>query len=165
MQRRPGMADGEAGGRTLGAVIKEKDEELALFLEMRRREKERGAAADHLLLSGAAAAAGDGMLQSAEPKPAAYKVGGGFRRAPGGADDFLNADAGDKNDYDWLLTPPGTPLFPSLDVESKRSPVSQVGTPKARPTALKSRVSHWNISYTLVLRSTGLFQSIIPSTT
>ena len=28
-------------GRTLGAVIKEKDEELALFLEMRKREKER----------------------------------------------------------------------------------------------------------------------------
>ncbi|KAF8662860.1 hypothetical protein HU200_055440 [Digitaria exilis] len=86
------------------------------------------------------------MLQSAgesfEPKPAAYKVGGGFRRAPGGADDFLNADAGDKNDYDWLLTPPGTPLFPSLDVESKRSPVSQVGTPKARPTALKSRLAN-----------------------
>ncbi|KAF8705042.1 hypothetical protein HU200_031300 [Digitaria exilis] len=152
MQRRPGMADGEAGGRTLGAVIKEKDEELALFLEMRRREKERGVAADHLLLSGAAAAAGDGMLQSGppppavpcvvEPKPAAYKVGGGFRRAPGGADDFLNADAGDKNDYDWLLTPPGTPLFPSLDVESKRSPVSQVGTPKACPTALKSRLAN-----------------------
>ena len=39
-----------------------------------------------------------------EPKPAAYKVaGGGFRRAPGGADDFLNADAGDKNDYDWWV--------------------------------------------------------------
>ncbi|KAG2587074.1 polycystic kidney disease protein 1-like 3 [Panicum virgatum] len=136
MQRRAGMADGEARGRTLGAVIKEKDEELALFLEMRRREKERGAAA------------GDGMLQldpppPAEPKPAAYKVaGGGFRRAPGGADDFLNADAGDKNDYDWLLTPPGTPLFPSLDVESKRSPVSQVGTPKTRPTALKSRLAN-----------------------
>ena len=37
-----------------------------------------------------------------EPKPAAYKVaGGGFRRAPGGVDDFLNADASDKNDYDW----------------------------------------------------------------
>lgn len=60
-----GMADGEARGRTLGAVIKEKDEELALFLEMRRREKERGAAAaaaaDQLLLSGDAVA-GDGML-------------------------------------------------------------------------------------------------------
>ncbi|CAL4965128.1 unnamed protein product [Urochloa decumbens] len=150
MQRRVGMPDGEARGRTLGAVIKEKDEELALFLEMRRREKERGAAAaaaDQLLLSGGAAA-GDGMRQldphpPAEPKPAAYKVaGGGFRRAPGGADDFLNADAGDKNDYDWLLTPPGTPLFPSLDVESKRSPVSQVGTPKTRPTSLKSRLAN-----------------------
>ncbi|RCV24587.1 hypothetical protein SEVIR_5G095600v4 [Setaria viridis] len=147
MQRRAGISDGEARGRTLGAVIKEKDEELALFLEMRRREKERGAAADQLLLSGGAAA-GDGVLQldalpPAEPKPAAYKVAGvGFRRAPGGADDFLNADAGDKNDYDWLLTPPGTPLFPSLDVESKRSPVSQVGTPKTRPTALKSRLAN-----------------------
>ncbi|CAL4958046.1 unnamed protein product [Urochloa decumbens] len=150
MQRRVGMADGEARGRTLGAVIKEKDEELALFLEMRRREKERGAAAaaaDGLLLSGGAAA-GDGMRQldphqPAEPKPTAYKVAsGGFRRAPGGADDFLNADAGDKNDYDWLLTPPGTPLFPSLDVESKRSPVSQVGTPKTRPTSLKSRLAN-----------------------
>lgn len=146
------MADGEARGRTLGAVIKEKDEELALFLEMRRREKERGAAAaDQLLLSGAAAAAGDGARQfgvlppagesfvpaffvgppaavshafcscfdgnpsllsdlnlwlrvAVEPKPAAYKVaGGGFRKAPGGADDFLNADAGDKNDYDWWV--------------------------------------------------------------
>ncbi|XP_008672700.1 uncharacterized protein [Zea mays] len=155
MQRRVGMADGEARGRTLGAVIKEKDEELALFLEMRRREKERGAAAaaaavaaaDQLLLSGDSVA-GDGMLllgppPPAEPKPVAYKVaGGGFRRAPGGADDFLHADAGDKNDYDWLLTPPGTPLFPSLEVESKRSPVSQAGTPKTRPTALKSRLSN-----------------------
>ncbi|EES02509.1 hypothetical protein BDA96_03G081200 [Sorghum bicolor] len=155
MQRRVvGMADGDARGRTLGAVIKEKDEELALFLEMRRREKERGAAAaaaaaaaDQLLLSGDAVA-GDGMLlldppPPAEPKPAAYKVAGcGFRRAPGGADDFLNADAGDKNDYDWLLTPPGTPLFPSLEVESKRSPVSQAGTPKTRQTALKSRLSN-----------------------
>jgi hypothetical protein len=29
-----------SSGRTLGMVIKEKDEELALFLEMRKREKE-----------------------------------------------------------------------------------------------------------------------------
>ena len=75
MQRRVvGMADGEARGRTLGAVIKEKDEELALFLEMRRREKERGAAAaaaaDQLLLSGDVAA-GDGMLLLDPPPPPA----------------------------------------------------------------------------------------------
>lgn len=29
-----------SSGKTLGMVIKEKDEELALFLEMRKREKE-----------------------------------------------------------------------------------------------------------------------------
>ncbi|KAJ8535427.1 hypothetical protein K7X08_023147 [Anisodus acutangulus] len=56
-----------------------------------------------------------------------------------GADDFLNAD-NDKNEYDWLLTPPGTPLFPSLEMESQKTVMSQLGTPKARPTALKSRV-------------------------
>ncbi|XP_062192666.1 uncharacterized protein LOC133896157 [Phragmites australis] len=147
---RAAMADGgEARGRTLGAVIKEKDEELALFLEMRRREKERGAAAaEQLLLSGHGdGAAGDGLLlldprPPAEPKAAAYKMTGGFRRAPGGADDFLHADGGDKNDYDWLLTPPGTPLFPSLEAQSKKSPVGQVGTPKTRPTALKSRLAN-----------------------
>ncbi|KQK02627.1 nascent polypeptide-associated complex subunit alpha, muscle-specific form [Brachypodium distachyon] len=146
---------GEGRGRTLGAVIKEKDDELALFLEMRRRDKERGAA--ELLLSGDGAdAAGDGLLlldpppqpppppPPAEPKaaPAAYRMGGGFRRAPGGADDFLNSDAGDKNDYDWLLTPPGTPLFPSHEAAPKRSPVSQTGTPKTRQAALKSRLAN-----------------------
>lgn len=39
-----------------------------------------------------------------------------------------------------LLTPPGTPLFPSLEMESQRTVMSQIGTPKALPTALKSRV-------------------------
>ncbi|RLM74011.1 polycystic kidney disease protein 1-like 3 [Panicum miliaceum] len=50
MQRRAGMADGEARRRMLDAV-KEMDVELALLLEMPRREKERGAAANQLLLS------------------------------------------------------------------------------------------------------------------
>lgn len=39
-----------------------------------------------------------------------------------------------------LLTPPGTPLFPSLEMESQRTVMSQIGTPKALPTVLKSRV-------------------------
>ncbi|KAK3020666.1 hypothetical protein RJ639_046259 [Escallonia herrerae] len=58
-------------------------------------------------------------------------------------DDFLNSD-NDKNDYDWLLTPPGTPLFPSLEMESQKTVMSQIGngTPKARPTALKSRLAN-----------------------
>ncbi|KAG8048817.1 hypothetical protein GUJ93_ZPchr0009g1198 [Zizania palustris] len=52
-------------GRTLWAVIKEKDEELAFFLEMRHQEKERGvvaAAAEQLMRSG------DGVYAAAEGK-------------------------------------------------------------------------------------------------
>lgn len=39
------------------------------------------------------------------------------------------------------MTPPGTPLFPSLEMESNRANMIEIGTPNARPTALKSRVS------------------------
>ncbi|VAH56386.1 unnamed protein product [Triticum turgidum subsp. durum] len=81
----------------------------------------------------------------AEPRAApapAYRMAGGFRRAPGGADDFLHSDAGDKSDYDWLLTPPGTPLFPSHEAAPKRSPVSQTGSPKTRQNSLKSRLAN-----------------------
>ncbi|XP_008782693.2 putative protein TPRXL isoform X2 [Phoenix dactylifera] len=39
-----------------------------------------------------------------------------------GADDLFSADIG-KSDYDWLLTPPGTPLFSSLDA-SEHQPFS-----------------------------------------
>uniref|UniRef100_A0A453DVX6 Uncharacterized protein n=1 Tax=Aegilops tauschii subsp. strangulata TaxID=200361 RepID=A0A453DVX6_AEGTS len=144
---RVAMADGGGGGRTLGAVIREKDEELALFLEMRRRDKERaGAAADMLLAGDGEDPDGDGLLlldpsPPAAPAPA-YRMAGGFRRAPGGADDFLHSDAGDKSDYDWLLTPPGTPLFPSHEAAPKRSPVSQTGSPKTRHNSLKSRLAN-----------------------
>ncbi|RVW81332.1 hypothetical protein CK203_038103 [Vitis vinifera] len=120
-------------GSLRSSVMKEKDEELALFLEMRKREKERS----HLLL-----------LQDSEEfdAPLGAKPGSSpiFNIAPSPpprktvADDFLNSD-NDKNDYDWLLTPPGTPLFPSLEMESQKTVMSRIGTPKARPTALKSR--------------------------
>ncbi|XP_059627988.1 uncharacterized protein LOC132270802 isoform X2 [Cornus florida] len=42
----------------------------------------------------------------------------------------------------WLLTPPGTPLFPSLEMESQKTVMSQIGTPKAHPTVLKSRLAN-----------------------
>ncbi|XVF84000.1 hypothetical protein PTKIN_Ptkin16aG0539900 [Pterospermum kingtungense] len=41
-----------------------------------------------------------------------------------------------------LLTPPGTPLFPSLEMESQKTLMSQISSPKARPTALKSRLAN-----------------------
>ncbi|PKI39570.1 hypothetical protein CRG98_040040 [Punica granatum] len=115
--------------------MKDKEEELQLFLEMRKREKERS----DLLLNNAAEF--DAPLGS---KPGTSPI---FNLAPSAAprklatDDFLNADS-DKNDYDWLLTPPGTPLFPSLEMESQKTLMNQLGTPKARPTALKSRLAN-----------------------
>ncbi|KAK8531765.1 hypothetical protein V6N12_053228 [Hibiscus sabdariffa] len=41
-----------------------------------------------------------------------------------------------------LLSPPGTPLFPSLELESQKTVLSPIGTPKARVTAAKSRVAN-----------------------
>ncbi|CAA0836613.1 Unknown protein [Striga hermonthica] len=112
-----------------------RDEDLALFREMRKREKER----NDLLLQNAdefEAPLGHGTspifnIPSATSAP--------VRKT--GPDDFLNSE-NDKNDYDWLLTPPGTPLFPSLEMEQHKTVASQLGTPKARPTALKSRLAN-----------------------
>ncbi|KAG9453974.1 hypothetical protein H6P81_006878 [Aristolochia fimbriata] len=124
-------------GRTLGTMMKEKEEELALFLEMRKREKERNSL----------------LLQSPEDLDSTLGQKGGsspiFKIVSStppprktATDDFLNSE-GDKTDYDWLLTPPGTPLFPSLETETNKPTVmSQIGTPKTRPTALKSRLAN-----------------------
>ncbi|ONI24588.1 hypothetical protein PRUPE_2G248600 [Prunus persica] len=119
------------------SVRKEKEEELALFLEMKKREKER----NDLLLNSSEEF--DAPLGS---KPGTSPIFNISSSTPApqrktGADDFLNSD-NDKNDYDWLLTPPGTPLFPSLEMESHRTMMSQLGTPKARPTVLKSRLAN-----------------------
>ncbi|MQM14338.1 hypothetical protein Taro_047268, partial [Colocasia esculenta] len=127
-------------GRTLGAVMKDnKDEDLALFLDMRKRDKERQ---NGLLLT--CNNSTDELDPPPGSKPGSSPIFKIVQSAPTrrtGADDFLNSD-GDKNDYDWLLTPPGTPLFPSLDKEVQRSPVGTVGTPKTRSTALKSRLAN-----------------------
>ncbi|XP_023771071.1 uncharacterized protein LOC111919722 [Lactuca sativa] len=114
--------------------VKEKEEELGLFLEMRKREKER----NNLLQNSEEFDSSLGSIEGCSPMfgmPAATPA----RKT--GADEFLNSE-NDKNDYDWLLTPPGTPLFPSLESESQKPVMGQIGTPKARPTALKSRLSN-----------------------
>ncbi|XP_031488514.1 flocculation protein FLO11-like [Nymphaea colorata] len=126
LHQRPGMK--------LGSVMKEKEEELALFLEMRKREKER----QNLLIHNAEEL--DPSLGSRPGSSPVFKIATATAPRKIGSDDFLNSD-GDKNDYDWLLTPPGTPLFPSLEKESHGSVTGQLGTPKVRSTALKSRLS------------------------
>ncbi|KAL9421663.1 hypothetical protein AB3S75_034021 [Citrus x aurantiifolia] len=117
------------------SMMKEKDEELSLFLEMRKREKEQG---NLLLNSSEEFDAPLGSRPGTSPIFNISSSNAATRKI--GADDFLNSD-NDKNDYDWLLTPPGTPLFPSLEMESQKSVMSQIGTPKVRATALESRLA------------------------
>ncbi|XP_010486450.1 PREDICTED: mucin-5AC [Camelina sativa] len=118
----------------------DRDEELSLFLEMRRREKEHRA--DSLLtgsdnvssinetLKAAAAAALSGVSETASSQR--YPL----RRTA--AENFLYSE-NEKSDYDWLLTPPGTPQF---EKESHRSVMNQLDAPTSRPTALKSRLGN-----------------------
>ncbi|XP_059317911.1 uncharacterized serine-rich protein C215.13-like [Lycium ferocissimum] len=120
-------------GSFRNSVMKEKEEELALFFEMRRKEKER----DDLLLF-----QNNDEFDGSKAGDSLFNIGSATTTVrKNGADDFLNAD-NDKNDYEWLLTPPSTPLFPSLEMESQKTMMSQMGTAKARPTALKSRLAH-----------------------
>ncbi|KAK9282713.1 hypothetical protein L1049_010933 [Liquidambar formosana] len=124
----------QQAGSLRTSTRKEKEEDLALFLEMRKREKERN---NLLLLQNSEEF--DAPLGSKPGTSPIFNIASSTPARKTGADDFLNSD-NDKNDYDWLLTPPGTPLFPSLERESPKTVMSQIGTPKAQPTAPKSRV-------------------------
>ncbi|XP_073036311.1 uncharacterized protein [Primulina eburnea] len=112
-----------------------KDEDLALFREMRKQDKDRNSLlsqnSDELDSSMEMVSGGSPLFNI--PSATAAPVRKTCR------DDFLNS-GNDKNDYEWLLTPPGTPLFPSLEMESHKTVMSQLGPPKANPTALKSRL-------------------------
>ncbi|KAJ6317774.1 hypothetical protein OIU76_013335 [Salix suchowensis] len=116
-------------------MMKEKEEELALFLEMKKREKEQ----NNLLLFNNTEDF-EAPFGSRHGNSPIFNISSSTPARKTGADDFLNSE-NDKHDYDWLLSPPGTPLFPSLEMESQRTIMSQNGTPKARPTALKSRLA------------------------
>ncbi|XP_071686642.1 uncharacterized protein [Rutidosis leptorrhynchoides] len=116
--------------------LKDKDEELGLFLEMRKREKERD-----LLFQNTDEDEFDSSLGSIEGTSQMFSMPSVTSARKNGADELLNSE-NDKNDYDWLLTPPGTPLFPSLEMESQKTVMGQMGTPKTRPAGLKSRLSN-----------------------
>lgn len=47
----------------------------------------------------------------------------------------------DKSPLFRLLTPPATPLFPSLEMEAQKATATQNYRPNAHPTALRQRVS------------------------
>ncbi|GLT55740.1 hypothetical protein SLA2020_288340 [Shorea laevis] len=118
-------------------VMKERDEELALFLELRRREKEKN---NHLSLLRSSDDLDASLGSEAGGSPAS-KVMSSLPVQKTAADRFLNSE-NEKSDYDWLLTPPGTPLFPSLEKDAQKTIMSQNGIYNARPTVLKSRLEN-----------------------
>ncbi|KAL2332685.1 hypothetical protein Fmac_013898 [Flemingia macrophylla] len=134
---REARADGHKRGRSLesGLLFREKDDDLALFNEMQTREKET------FLLQ-----ASDDLEESFSTKLrhiSDVKLGISIP-GRGETSDLLND--GDKNDYDWLLTPPDTPLFPSLDDEPSITSFASRGRPQSKPISI-SRSSTMDKSY------------------
>ncbi|KAJ4832544.1 hypothetical protein Tsubulata_000105 [Turnera subulata] len=88
------------------------------------------------------------VASSDESSDVSVKLGrlsvGSAKLARNGIDDLLSSAEGGKHDYDWLLTPPGTPLFPSTDgIESQPTSVARRSSSMARSssTTKASRLS------------------------
>ncbi|KAL0698778.1 hypothetical protein Bca4012_054900 [Brassica carinata] len=108
-----------------GTLFRDKDEEdLALFSELQEKERD------------------DFLLQSSDDLEDAFstklKHFSEFTIPVQGESSRLLSAEEDKNDYDWLLTPPDTPLFPSLDDEPQAA--ASVGT-RGRPQSQKNSLS------------------------
>ncbi|XWS63817.1 hypothetical protein CRYUN_Cryun06bG0134600 [Craigia yunnanensis] len=119
-----------------GLIVREKDDDLALFNEMQSKERD-----DFLLQSS------DDFEDSFSTKLkhfSDFKLGISIP-VRGETSELLNADE-KKNDYEWLLTPPDTPLFPSLDEEPPPANVACRGRPRAQPISI-SRSSTMDKSY------------------
>lgn len=110
----------------LSCKRKEKDDDLALFSEMQSRE------CDNFLLQPT-----DDFedLLPSKPKPFADLKLGINVLDRGESSGLLNVD-NDKNDYDWLLTPPDTPLFRSLDDEPAPANLVHNGRERSRPISI-----------------------------
>ncbi|XP_043704634.1 mucin-12-like [Telopea speciosissima] len=115
-------------GRSLESALplREKDDDLALFNEMQNRER------DNFLLDKS-----DDLDDSLSTKLKCFsdiKLGISIP-VRGESSELLNADS-EKNDYDWLLTPPETPLFPSLDDETPSASLASRGRPQTQPISI-----------------------------
>ncbi|TYH25307.1 hypothetical protein ES288_A03G158100v1 [Gossypium darwinii] len=119
-----------------GLNVQEKDDDLALFNEMQSKERENF------------------LLQSSDDAEDSFstklKYFSDFKLGisvpvRGETSELLDADD-EKNDYEWLLTPPDTPLFPSLDDEPPPANVARSGRPRTQPISI-SRSSTMDKSY------------------
>ncbi|KAJ9554500.1 hypothetical protein OSB04_018545 [Centaurea solstitialis] len=121
-------SDNHKRGRSLdnGIVFKERDDDLALFNEVQTRERD-----DFLLQSN------DDFEDTFVTKLrhfSDHKLGINVT-ARGESSDLLNTEE-EKNDYEWLITPPDTPLFPSLDDEAPQIIPAQRGRTRTQPISI-----------------------------
>ncbi|XP_042048664.1 uncharacterized protein LOC121794533 [Salvia splendens] len=121
-------AENHKRGRSLesGLLFQEKDDDLALFNEVQNKETN-----NFLLQTNDDF---DDMFSTRARHFSDYKLGISIP-ARGESSDLLNA-GGDKNDYDWLITPPETPLFPSLDDEAPAVSLAPRGRPRSQPITI-----------------------------
>nr|KYP35711.1 hypothetical protein KK1_043242 [Cajanus cajan] len=128
----------------------ERDEDLTLFRELRKRQNERISSLLHCVNS-----------EEFECTTNTHTDTGNFslyRIQSGKKENGLEFLETNKNDYDWLKTPPATPLFPSLEMEpgpqlvvQKEIPISQpisrfarsdVEVPKPKPIDVKTNYAN-----------------------
>ncbi|KAI7727298.1 hypothetical protein M8C21_027570 [Ambrosia artemisiifolia] len=109
-----------------GIVFKERDDDLALFNEVQSKERDTFLLQDNDDL--------EDIFATKLRHYSDHKIGISVA-ARGESSDLLNAED-EKNDYEWLMTPPDTPLFPSLDDETPRVIPAQRGRPRAQPISI-----------------------------
>ncbi|XP_057776912.1 uncharacterized protein LOC130995582 isoform X2 [Salvia miltiorrhiza] len=121
-------AENHKRGRSLesGILFRERDDDLALFNEVQNKETE-----NFLLQTNDDF---DDMFSTRPRHFSDYKLGISIP-ARGESSDLLSGE-GDKNDYDWLITPPETPLFPSLDDEAPAVSLAPRGRPRSQPITI-----------------------------
>nr|XP_043624421.1 uncharacterized protein LOC122595992 isoform X2 [Erigeron canadensis] len=121
-------ADNHKRGRSLesGIPLKQIDDDLALFNEVQSRER------DNFLLQ--ANDDFEDIFTNNLRNFSDYKLGINIP-ARGESSDLLRAEE-DKNDYEWLMTPPDTPLFSSLDDEVPQVNPAHRGRPRTQPISI-----------------------------
>ncbi|XP_057513591.1 uncharacterized protein LOC130795481 [Actinidia eriantha] len=116
-------------GLSLTGMSKDTDENLDLFSRNRRS------------LS----------VASSNESDVSVKLGrlsvGSTKLARSGMDDLLSSTDGGKHDYDWLLTPPGTPLFPSSDGSESQPPSAAPRSSSLVRSSSTTKASRLSVSH------------------
>ncbi|XP_073013504.1 uncharacterized protein [Typha latifolia] len=118
-------------GRSFESVLhrKAKDDDLSLFTDIKNHER------DSFLLQ-----TSDDIDESISQLRHSSDFKLSITIPPRGeSSDLLHAE-GDKDDYEWLLTPPDTPLFPSLDDELQSISQPRRGRPQSHSLSRSSTI-------------------------